>query len=232
MSDYDQIPFVERDPEAPDEMHLACVVLLDTSSSMEQSGAIHKLNEALRYFVSHWKSGSYEQRKCIDIVLVSFGPDVKIIQPFTPAEYLEVPTLSGAGMTPMGEAILIAMDMAEERKKKYKESNVPYHRPWIFCITDGAPNDDYVSAAARLKEWEAGEHGIAYCAGTKGYKYDIVSEIFDPKRIFDVDNENYLSLFEFLGNSLAAGQGSLPGEKFKVDLTKDVKPHLQYEYNS
>ena len=226
-----QIPFVEHDPEMPDELHQPCVVLLDTSGSMGGSGAIHKLNEALRSFVEQLKDGSLVQRKCIEVALVSFGPDVKEIQPFTPAEYLKAPVLTASGTTPMGEAILKGMEMAQERKKVYMKDNVQYHWPWLFCITDGEPTDGYEAAAAKLKEWELGEHGTAYCAGTAGYNYDKVSRIFEPKRIFDVDRENFLSLFEFLENSLVAGQGSAPGSKVNVALPEDVRPHNEYQFN-
>ena len=210
--------------EYPDEMHVACVVLLDTSDSMRQSGAINDLNEAIKRFVDNLKHGSSVQRKCIDLAMVSFGKGgVTLIHNFRAAETVKDPEILYAGdLTPMGNALNLAMDLIEQRKSEYKEENIPYHRPWIFCITDGFPNDEYKSSVERLKNMEATNGVIAYCAGTKGYNYEILSGIFEKGRIFDIANEDFLSLFEFLKNSLVATQGSKSGEQPDVPVPKNV----------
>lgn len=37
----------------------------------------------------------------------------------------------------MAKRIQTAIDMVEERKKAYAQSGTPFHKPWIFMITNG-----------------------------------------------------------------------------------------------
>jgi uncharacterized protein YegL len=64
------------------------------------------------------------------------------------------PVLEADGQTSMGSGLGVAMDMLERRKAQYKEIGIPYHRPWIFMISDGAPNDDYLPAFKRVGEMQ------------------------------------------------------------------------------
>ena len=52
----------------------------------------------------------------------------------------------------MGEAVNTAIDMLDKRKDEYRQSGVSYFQPWVVLMTDGDANDDYLSAASRLKQ--------------------------------------------------------------------------------
>jgi uncharacterized protein YegL len=206
--------------ENPGEPHLDCVILLDTSGAMA-GGAIHKLNEALRYFAARLKDTVSERSVFVDVALVSFGPDVTIASPFTSAENLAPPTLWADGPAQMGAAILRAMEMLEERKELYKEFCISYGKPWIFCVIDGSPNDDCGLAASRLREWEAGGRGIAFCAALKDSDFATLTEIFDKKRVFELSDSDFAAVLRFLCDSFAKYR---PEGKFLVDLPDNMKP--------
>lgn len=193
------------------ERHVACVFLLDTSGSMTINDAIGKLNEGLRVFKEQTiNDSSFDDhtKACIDVALVSFGPDVKVWQDFTPVSEMMTPTLSANGGTPMGAAIDKALDMIADRKEQYNELGTPYYRPWIFCITDGYPNDAYEMAAQRLKKMETDTKVLGYCVGVANYDRNKMLKIFDSKRIFELDNLNFPALFEFVSSSLATVRNS------------------------
>ena len=75
--------------------------------------------------------------------------------PYASPDRVEVPTLIASGSTPMGEALERAIDRVAARKRRYKEAGVQYYRPWLLLITDGAPTDDWQSAAQSVRAGEA-----------------------------------------------------------------------------
>lgn len=211
------------------EKHVACVFLLDTSSSMNSNEAIKQLNEGLRVFKQQTLSSLDTHAKaCIDVAVVTFDSDVKVIQDFAPVEEMELPELKEYGNTAMGKALETAMDMVTMQKNKYNYAGTPYFRPWIFCVTDGGPNDDYRESAERLKWMENNGKAIAYCVGVDGFRADIMKQIFDPNNIYGLKNCDFTGLFKFVSSSLDAlrnsteESGSLnipaPDTMFKVPL--------------
>ena len=183
------------------ERHVACVFLLDTSGSMTANDAIGKLNAGLRTFKEQTvNDSSFDEhtKACIDVALVSFGPDVKVQQEFTAVSEMVPPTLTANGGTPMGAAIDKALDMIAAQKAMYNVLGTPYYRPWIFCITDGAPTENYATAAQRLKEMEDTHKVFGYCAGVGNFDHRMIASIFNTERIFELERLNFPALFEFI----------------------------------
>ncbi|MDR3343162.1 MAG: VWA domain-containing protein [Treponema sp.] len=193
------------------ERHVACAFLLDTSGSMGTNDAIGKLNEGLRTFKTQTMNDSQfdeHTKACIDVALISFGPNVVLRQDFVPVSEMEPPVLSADGQTPMGEALNMAMDIIAEQKKRYNDSSTPYYRPWIFCITDGEPNDSYQGAVQRLRKMEDENRILGYCVGVENFNRAVMATIFNKERIFELKNLDYPSLFKFVSSSLAAARNS------------------------
>lgn len=239
-----QRPFRDKQPTSEDlniseiqcisERHVACVLLLDTSGSMSRNDAIKKLNEGLRTFKSQTMADTtYDEctKACIDVALISFGPDVVLHQNFVPVSDMNTPSLDAGGLTPMGGALNMALDIITQQKRRYTELGTPYHRPWIFCITDGEPNDEYRDAARRLKEMEQNRKVLGYCVGVENFDYETMASIFDSQRIFRLENLNFPALFKFLSNSLAAVRNSDPaaGNTVAVDAPSDLR-QIPMEY--
>jgi uncharacterized protein YegL len=63
----------------------------------------------------------------------------------------------------MGAAIHRALDLVRDRKEEYRANGVAYYRPWVFLLTDGAPTDEWQSAAQRIRAEEAA-NGVAFFA--------------------------------------------------------------------
>ena len=124
----------------------------------------------------------------------------------------------------MGAAIDKALDMIAEQKAKYNQYGTPYSRPWIFCITDGGPNDSYATAAQRLKEMEDATKVLGYCVGVANFDRHTMASIFNPERIFELDNLNFPALFKFVSSSLATVRNSDPngGRSVAVEAPGDL----------
>ncbi len=200
-------------PASLNDQHLACVLLLDTSTSMENADAIGALNAAVKSFRTQCMADDALCRG-LDIAVVTFDSEIKVVQEFTPVSYMEVPTLVANGQTSMGGGLNVALDMLEQRKTQYKELGVPYHRPWIFMISDGAPNDDYASAFARLKDMQSQKKVELWAVGVPGYDKEIICSL--TKRVIELDaNLNFAGLFEWLSTSLSVKAQSKPTDKVK-----------------
>jgi uncharacterized protein YegL len=230
-SDTTKIPDVGPGGAGPQwisERHVACVFLLDTSGSMEQNDAIGKLNAGLRAFKTQTMNNtSFDEhtKACIDVALVSFGPAVVVQRDFCPVSALDVPVLSANGGTPMGEALNKALDMITERKKRYSELGTPYYRPWIFCITDGEPNDQYQAAAQRLKQMEKDTKVLGFCVGVENFNRKAMVSIFDQERLFELMNLDFTSLFKFVSSSLAQTRNSDTSAAKSINV--EVPPTLK-----
>ena len=191
------------------EKHVACVFCLDISGSMEHNDAIGQLNEGLKMFKQQTLSSLDTHAKaCIDVAIVTFNDNVDMIQNFAPVEDMIVPTLTASGRTAMGGALEMAMDMITQQKERYNYAGTPYFRPWIFCITDGGPNDEYLDAAERLRWMEENKKVVAYCVGVEGFRADIMKDIFKPQNIYGLRNCDFTGLFKFVSSSLDALRNS------------------------
>ena len=126
------------------------VVLLDTSGSM-QGEKIARLNEGLKALKDELSKDELASRR-VEVALVTFDSEVRVVQDFVRADQFEPPTLTAQGMTHMGNGIHQALRLVEERKRVYRTNGVQYYRPWVFMITDGEPQgetNNVVDAAAK-----------------------------------------------------------------------------------
>jgi len=214
MSELQQTNFNETQCggiDAPNEPHLACVLLLDTSSSM--SGAsIDSLNKAVNDFKEQTSLDDLAKKR-VDIAIIEFNSSAKVVQEFTPLTQLQPVKLYANGSTAMGEGINLAIDKVKERDLKYASMGTPCFKPWIFMITDGSPTDDISSAQARIREEETkGSHGKLkfWAVGVPGYSKDTMKAL--SKRVIELDNSDFSGIFDWLSESMVAISVSRVGE--------------------
>src|SRR5437868_275681 len=122
-----------------------CVIVMDCSHSME-GAPIEALNKGLKRFETELK----ENEKALGsarIMLIRVGgfkgdvDEVQIRTPFQDAEQFTAPVEIASGTTPLGEAVMLALKVIEEEKAYLRKEGLSYHRPWIFVMPDGQPNE-------------------------------------------------------------------------------------------
>jgi len=196
------------------EPRCACVLLLDTSGSM-QGEPISALNEGLRILKEELMKDELASKR-VEIAIVTFDSDVRVVQDFVTVDKFEPPTLTAQGLTYMGTAILKALDMIEARKSEYKQYGISYYRPWVFMITDGEPQgepEEIVKLAARrIAEGEEGNHIVFFAVGVEGANMERLKSIVvrEPKKLKGL---NFRELFLWLSDSLGRVSASKPGEQ-------------------
>ena len=123
MTELTQVPFADLTFVDNPEPRCACVLLLDTSSSMS-GRSIDQLNAGLRQFQKELAGDALASQR-VEIAIITFGP-VKVVQ-FITADHYAPTELSTEGDTPIGAAITEALVSTPER----------------FCI--GWPEQKYIS---------------------------------------------------------------------------------------
>ncbi|NEN91244.1 MAG: VWA domain-containing protein [Okeania sp. SIO3H1] len=156
-----------------------CVLLLDTSASMTGT-PIQALNEGLETFRDNLITDDLAKKR-VEVAIISFDNQIKIVQDFITADQFENPVLTAQGQTYMGTAINKALDMIAARKLEYRNNGITYYRPWIFLITDGEPQGEsekvVKEAAERIREEEDNKHVAFFAVGVEGANMDKLGEI-------------------------------------------------------
>ena len=139
MKQMNQTPYA--DIAAVNEPHMAVLLLLDTSGSMNGK-PLEELMEGYNQFLKQTAMDDLAMKR-VDIATMQFGNGVRIVQDFIPlskAVEMPAPSLTADGQTPMGEAIEKGVQMVRDRCRVYDEAGIPHYKPWIFMITDGEPS--------------------------------------------------------------------------------------------
>tara|TARA_B110000503_G_C7007184_1_gene354108 strand:- start:135 stop:788 length:654 start_codon:yes stop_codon:yes gene_type:complete len=184
------------------EQRLPCILILDTSSSMS-GNPINELQSGLDFFAKDVKSDDDASQK-VQIMVIKCGGEAEIISDWIDAESFESPDLHANGMTPMGAAVDLAVEEIEKRKKEYRDNGVSYLKPWIFIISDGAPNDNWESSASNLKQLEKDGKFTVFTIAVEDADQEILSKfsIREPQKLQGIE---FNKLFEWISASVRIG---------------------------
>jgi uncharacterized protein YegL len=201
MTQLPQVPFADVTFVDNPEPRCACVLLLDTSGSIAGQ-PISQLSAGLKQFQKELAGDPLAAR--VELVIITFGP-VRVQQDFVTADMFAAPHLATEGGTPMGEAILDALDLIKRRKQQYQANGVAYYRPWVFLITDGPPTDEWTAAVQAAEKNKA----LAFFPVGVG---DADFEVLGPPRApLKLRGLAFRELFQWLSNSLSSVSKSKVG---------------------
>lgn len=225
MSDpTEQKPFADASPFAAAEFvdnpepRCPCVLLLDTSGSMN-GPPINELNSGLVTFKDELVADALAAKR-VEVGVIGFGP-VRILSDFLNPDAFIPPILHAEGDTPMGAAIIQALDMLEQRKETYKAAGVAYYRPWVFLITDGAPTDAWLEAANRIRHGEEKKHFQFFAVGVQGANMEALGKI-SVRQPVALKALRFRDLFSWLSRSLQNVSRSQVGDQ--VPLQNPATP--------
>lgn len=201
----DHIPSLEESVEFADnpEPRCPCILLLDVSGSMK-GAPLEALQKGLQAFKDELSRDALAARR-VEVAIVTFNSDVEVAQDFVTVDAFTPPQLKAQGMTHMGSAILKGLDMLTSRKAQYRANGIVYYRPWVFLITDGAPQGEPDSvieaAAARIRDEETARKVAFFAVGVEGADINRLSSISvrAPVRLIGL---NFVEMFVWLSASM------------------------------
>mgnify|MGYP001322723285 CR=1 FL=1 len=194
---------------SPNESHIACLLLLDTSGSMVDE-PIKQLNMALNEFK---ETGCQDPltRERVDIAIVEFNDSPKTRQEFVPFPDMKAIQLKAGGGTDMTSAFRAAIPMVKERTRILKKAGAQPYKPWIVLISDGFDKNIEVISQEIAKQREEGKlHVIAL--GVEGYDSDTLHKLA-PNCVIKLLGYNFSEFFNWLWKSFAVISTSAPGQK-------------------
>lgn len=205
------------------EPRCTCVILVDTSSSMQAGGRIDKVNEALQDFASLIRQDSLTARR-VDIAIISFNTTVELVTDFTSGlDFNPPPPLRARGGTKLAAAVLDGLQRCEERKEVYRANNIAYYRSFLMVLTDGRPEHDspadITAAAAAVQDAEKQRKAAVRCFGIAGADVDAIRAIIPGTHQELLDPSQLPAALEWLSNSMTAISESQPGDSVSLPPT-------------
>lgn len=209
---FEQIHFGTDNFADNPEPRCPCLLLLDTSYSM-QGKPIEELNNGLIAYKDELSTDSLAMKR-VETAIITFGP-VNVENTFCTAQDFYPPFLEATGDTPMGTAISQGIEMIRQRKEEYRQNGISFYRPWLFLITDGAPTDEWRSAASLVKEGENSKSFAFFAVGVEGANMDILKQI-SIREPLKLDGLKFRDLFVWLSNSMKTVSQSVPGDTVPI----------------
>jgi uncharacterized protein YegL len=190
------------------------ILLLDISGSM-QGEPIRQLQEGVTVYRDCLLSDNLAQKR-VEVAIVTFGGNVEVIQSFATAVSFTAPTLTARGNTPMGEAVVTALRLLEDRKLQYKAAGIQYYRPWVFLVTDGGPTDanstHWSDAKEMITQGEAGKRFSFFCVGVEGADMERLNELNSARQALKLTGLEFKKMFQWLSSSQQSVSKSNPGD--------------------
>ncbi|WP_094560598.1 VWA domain-containing protein [Synechococcus sp. 8F6] len=201
-----------------------CVLLLDNSGSMAGE-KISRLNAGVRALKDDILRNPMAAQS-VELCVISFGP-VQVQSEFTLLREMPALHLSADGVTPLKEALELAMLKVTQRKQSYRDHGISYYRPWIFLLTDGEPTDNNggfstnyrqliqpLELAAQERKFTLFTVGV----GVNEEGREVLNALSRPfgGRCLDLDNLKFEEMFLWLSGSLSRVSQSSPGERVQL----------------
>jgi uncharacterized protein YegL len=217
------------DPIIPDvalvdnsEQRTPLVLVLDASGSMSGEPIAH-LNKGLQLLEQELKGDAIAAKRVRVLVIRLGGYDeAAVVADWHDAMDFSAPALQASGTTPAGQAVDLALASIEEQKQRFKQAGVPYTRPWLFLLSDGAPTDQWEAAAARCRNAEAANKVAVFpIAVGEGAAAETLAQ-FTHKGVGAVkrlDGLRFKELFLWLSASMKVVSHSTPGGTVQLPST-------------
>ena len=191
-----------RDPR------VACALVVDVSSSM-YGPPIKALADGYGAFISAVQEDPLA-RKRAEVSVITFGSSAQVLVPFQEAQNLGPCEFVANGSTDMAGGINLALEELEARKAQFKSEHLEYFRPWLFLLTDGAPNPNgFDDAVRRLNRAEAEKRVTVFAVGVGDeVNWETLRTVSKERGPLKLSGLAFSEMFQWLSSSLSSVSAS------------------------
>lgn len=158
-----------------------------------------------------------------EIAIVGFNDTARCLLDFNHIENQHIPVLQAEGQTAMGEGVMLALKLLEDRKKFYRSKGIQYFQPWLVLMTDGEDNgspfelNDAIEQTANL----VNSRKLTIFPIGIGQEADMDTlRRFSPKMSpMRLKGLNFKEFFQWLSQSISRTSVSNPGESIPLPKT-------------
>lgn len=130
---------IDSQPVMSFEERIACAIVVNTSADM--APCAQRLQDAVVELVDAINGDDY-LRNHIDLCLITYDNDPRVVQPFSPPHFFELPHFTHCkGIASTHKAIRFAIDTINDRKAVYRDNCISYLQPWIVFLSNGQTHD-------------------------------------------------------------------------------------------
>jgi uncharacterized protein YegL len=197
---------------------LPCVLVVDGSLSMRESGAIAHLQEGLGLLERSLKSDD-DTADGVQIAIIRMGDEDAVVEltHFVDAADFSAPAVAANGSTPLGKAVDHAMAMIEDQKLRYRQNGISYKRPWLWIMSDGAPTDAWQPVAARARAAQAEKRFTLWAIGIgQQAPLEALKAFTNGDRCFRLGERDIKQMFEYMSASMSAGSKAAAGQQLAL----------------
>ena len=201
------------------EPRCACVLLLDTSWSMD-GPHIRALTSGVRAFRDAIEDDPVASLR-VETAIVSFDSSVRLVQDFATVDAFRTPELDVQGATSTATALNFAIDMLESRKRTYRNAGISYFRPWIVMITDGASSESeemMQAVSERIRRADESKQLAFFCVGVTGADLEELRRLA-PRRTALLAGLKFREFFLWLSNSMTRVSSSRADDEIELPDT-------------
>ena len=105
-------------------------------------------------------------------------------------------------LTPIGEAVNVALQKLEKRKHDYQKNGVAYYQPWLVIISDGEPTDVWQSAASASRQLSQNRKLVVLPIGVENADLGKLSQ-FSSRPAKALQGLKFNEFFEWLSASMS-----------------------------
>lgn len=198
-------------------------VLKDHQTWNIVEGGITKLdllNEGVKLFFSELKM-DVTAKYTAEVALIAFASDPLKLMDFDSLErvkYVEIKEMDQGG-TNIGDAVRVAIDLLNLRKKEYSDCGVDYFQPWLVIMTDGRPtNTSHICVSQEVADLVQKRKLSVFPIGVGDDADMNVLAMFSPRRSpLKLKGLCFKEFFQWLSKSVTSTSRSNPGEEISLD---------------
>lgn len=186
---------------------LPVYLVLDCSGSMTGE-PIEAVKNGMQMLVSALRQDPQALESAY-LSVITFDSNARQAVPLTDLAGFQVPEISAAGCTAMGEALTCLCDCAKREVVKSTPEQKGDWRPLVFLMTDGEPTDDLSKGLAAFQAMKWGM--VVCCAAGQAANTGNLKKI-SPECVVQLDTADSKSLaafFKWVSSSIAMSSKSV-----------------------